>query len=70
MEFEVGITGEAKSAKSKWTDLNHCYKTHKTMVENGQSLVCPIKKFTIKNGSTTIWNYAENLINKSMNKGI
>ena len=28
------------------------------------------KKKAIKNGSTLIWNYAENLINESVDKGI
>jgi hypothetical protein len=28
------------------------------------------KKKVIKKGSTIIWNYAENLINESVNKGI
>ena len=73
-EFEEGITEEAKFAKAMdrfepllqntsnnggtWTEFNVPYQK----VYN--------KKKVIKNGSTSIWNYAENLINESVNKGI
>lgn len=73
-EFEDGITDEAKFAKSMdrfepllqntsnnggtWQEYNVPYQT---VYE---------KKKVIKNGSTSIWNYAENLINESVDKGI
>ncbi|PVX46825.1 putative hydrolase of HD superfamily [Flavobacterium sp. 103] len=73
-EFEEGITDEAKFAKSMdrfepllqntsnnggtWAEYNVPYQTVYD------------KKKVIKNGSTTIWNYAENLINESVEKGI
>lgn len=73
-EFEDGITDEAKFAKSMdrfepllqntsnnggtWEEYNVPYQT---VYE---------KKKVIKNGSTSIWNYAENLINESVDKGI
>ncbi|MDR6846553.1 HD domain-containing protein [Flavobacterium granuli] len=73
-EFEEGITDEAKFAKSMdrfepllqntsnnggtWAEYNVPYQTVYD------------KKKAIKDGSTTIWNYAENLINESVEKGI
>jgi putative hydrolases of HD superfamily len=73
-EFEEGNTDEAKFAKSMdrfepllqntsnnggtWTEFNVPYQKVYD------------KKKAIKNGSTTIWNYAENLINESVDKGI
>lgn len=73
-EFEDGITDEAKFAKSMdrfepllqntsndggtWTEFNVPYQK---VYE---------KKIAIKNGSTTIWNYSENLINESVDRGI
>jgi putative hydrolases of HD superfamily len=73
-EFEEGDTDEAKFAKSMdrfepllqntsnnggtWTEFNVPYQKVYD------------KKKVIKNGSTTIWNYAENLINESVEKGI
>jgi putative hydrolase of HD superfamily len=73
-EFEDGITDEAKFAKSMdrfepllqntsnnggtWAEYNVPYQTVYD------------KKKAIKEGSTTIWNYAENLINESVEKGI
>jgi putative hydrolase of HD superfamily len=73
-EFEDGITDEAKFAKSMdrfepllqntsnnggtWAEYNVPYQTVYD------------KKKAIKEGSTTIWNYAENLINESVDKGI
>lgn len=73
-EFEDGITNEAKFAKSMdrfepllqntsnnggtWAEFNVKYdKVYD-------------KKKAIKEGSATIWNYAENLINESVEKGI
>lgn len=73
-EFEEGITDEAKFARSMdrfepllqntsnnggtWAEFNVDYQK---VYE---------KKKLIKNGSTSIWNYAENLINESVEKGI
>lgn len=72
-EFEEGITDEAKFAKSMdrfepllqntsnnggtWAEYNVDYQKVYD------------KKKLIKNGSTAIWNYAENLINESVEKG-
>lgn len=73
-EFEEGITDEAKFAKSMdrfepllqntsnnggtWAEYNVPYQTVYD------------KKKAIKEGSATIWDYAENLINESVVKGI
>jgi putative hydrolase of HD superfamily len=73
-EFEDGITDEAKFAKSMdrfepllqntsnnggtWAEYNVPYQKVYD------------KKKVIKEGSATIWNYAENLINESVDKGI
>jgi putative hydrolase of HD superfamily len=73
-EFEEGITDEAKFAKSMdrfepllqntsnnggtWAEYNVPYQKVYD------------KKKIIKDGSETIWNYAENLINESVDKGI
>lgn len=73
-EFEDGMTDEAKFAKAMdrfepllqntsnnggtWTEYNVPYQKVYD------------KKKAIKNGSTSIWNYAEDLINESAAKGI
>jgi putative hydrolase of HD superfamily len=73
-EFEDGITDEAKFAKSMdrfepllqntsnnggtWTEFNVPYQ------------IVYDKKKAIKNGSTTLWNYSESLLNESVEKGI
>ncbi|MES2763007.1 MAG: HD domain-containing protein [Bacteroidota bacterium] len=73
-EFEEGITDEAKFAKAMdrfepllqntsnnggtWTEFNVPYQKVYD------------KKKVIKNGSSSIWNYAEHLINESVEKGI
>ena len=73
-EFEEGITDEAKFAKSMdrfepllqntssnggtWAEFNAPYQKVYD------------KKKAIKNGSATVWNYAEKLINESVDKGI
>jgi putative hydrolase of HD superfamily len=73
-EFEEGSTDEAKFAKSMdrlepllqntsnnggtWAEFNVSYEK---VYE---------KKKAIKNGSSSIWNYAENLINESVEQGI
>lgn len=73
-EFEEGITDEAKFARAMdrfepllqntsnnggtWAEFNVEYQT----VYN--------KKKAIMDGSSSIWNYAENLLNESVEKGI
>ena len=73
-EFEESMTDEAKFAKSMdrfepllqntsnnggtWREFNVPYQKVYD------------KKKVIKDGSTTIWNYAENLINESVDRGI
>ncbi|HUH74475.1 MAG TPA: HD domain-containing protein [Chitinophagales bacterium] len=73
-EFEEGRTEEAKFAKAMdrfepllqntsnnggtWAEFNVPYQKVYD------------KKKSIKDGSTSIWNYAENLINESVEKGI
>ncbi|MBW8331841.1 MAG: HD domain-containing protein [Prolixibacteraceae bacterium] len=73
-EFEEGMTDEAKFAKAMdrfepllqntsnnggtWKEFNVSYQ----QVYD--------KKIAIKNGSAAIWNYAENLINESVDRGI
>lgn len=73
-EFEEGQTDEAKFARTMdrfepllqntsnnggtWTEFDVKYQT----VYN--------KKKAIKNGSASIWNYAESLLNESVEKGI
>lgn len=73
-EFEEGTTDDAKFAKTMdrfepllqntsnnggtWAEFNVSYQKVYD------------KKKAIKNGSATIWNYAENLINESVEKGI
>ncbi len=73
-EFEEGITDEAKFARSMdrfepllqntsnnggtWAEFNVGYQK---VYE---------KKSAIKNGSASIWAYAENLLNESVEKGI
>jgi putative hydrolase of HD superfamily len=73
-EFEEGTSDEAKFAKSMdrlepllqntsnnggtWAEFD---VTYEKVYE---------KKKDIKNGSTSIWNYAENLLNESVERGI
>jgi putative hydrolases of HD superfamily len=73
-EFEEGITDDAKFAKSMdrfepllqnysnnggtWTEFNVPYQ----QVYD--------KKKVIKNGSSAIWNYADNILTESVDKGI
>ncbi len=73
-EFEDGVTDEARFAKSMdrfepllqnasnnggtWTEFNVDYQKVYD------------KKKAIKDGSSTIWNYAENLLNESVEKGV
>lgn len=73
-EFEDGITDEAKFAKS----MDRFEPLLQNTSNNGGTWAefdVPYqkvydKKKAIKNGSTSIWNYAENLINESVEKGI
>ncbi len=74
MEFEEGFTAEAKFARSMdrfepllqntsnnggtWTEFNVPYQKVYD------------KKKAIKAGSAVIWDYAENLLNESVDKGI
>ena len=74
LEFEEGATDEAKFAKSMdrfepllqnisnnggtWEEFDVKYDTVYS------------KKKAIKNGSTSIWNYAETLLNESIENGI
>ena len=73
-EFEEGLTDEAKFAKSmdRFEPL-----LQNTSNEGGTWAEYDVpyekvyqKKKVIKEGSTSIWNYAENLINQSVEKGI
>ena len=72
-EFEEGKTDEAKFAKS----MDRFEPLLQDAVNDGGSWmeydvpyqnVYDVNKI-IKNGSTTIWSYAENLINESVDKG-
>lgn len=73
-EFEEGLTDEAKFAKS----MDRFEPLLQNTSNNGGTWIefnVPYekvydKKKAIKNGSATIWNYAENLINESVEKGI
>lgn len=73
-EFEEGTTNEAKFARAMDRFeplLQNTSNDGGTWVEfdvNYQKVYD--KKKAIKNGSTTIWNYAEDLINQSVDKGI
>ena len=73
-EFEDGMTDEAKFAKS----MDRFEPLLQNTSNNGGTWVeynVPYqkvydKKKAIKDGSTSIWNYAEHLINESVDKGI
>lgn len=73
-EFEDGITDEAKFAKT----MDRFEPLLQNTSNNGGTWAefdVPYqkvydKKVAIKDGSATIWNYAENLINESVEKGI
>lgn len=72
-EFEAAETDEAKFAKS----LDRFEPLLQSATNNGGTWVkhdVPYHKVydvnkAIKNGSTTLWNYAENLLNESVEKG-
>ena len=73
-EFEAGITDEAKFAKS----MDRLEPLLQNTSNNGgtwKEFNVPYqkvydKKKAIKNGSSAIWNYAEGLLNESVDKGI
>lgn len=73
-EFEDGQTNEAKFAKT----MDRLEPLLQNTSNNGgtwREFDVPYqkvydKKVAIKDGSATIWNYAENLINESVEKGI
>lgn len=73
-EFEDGITDEAKFAKT----MDRFEPLLQNTSNNGGTWAefdVPYqkvydKKVAIKDGSAKIWNYAENLINESVEKGI
>lgn len=73
-EFEEGLTNEAKFARAMDRFeplLQNTSNNGGTWVEynvNYQKVYD--KKKAIKNGSATIWNYAEDLINQSVDSGI
>jgi putative hydrolase of HD superfamily len=73
-EFEAGETNEAKFARAMdrlEPLLQNTSNNGGTWSEFGVSYKKVYeKKQIIKEGSTTIWNYAENLINDSVEKGI
>lgn len=73
-EFEDGISDEAKFARSmdrfepllqNYSNNGGTWKEFDVPYEKVYE-----KKKAIKNGSTSIWEYAENLINESVEKGI
>ena len=73
-EFEMGVTNEAKFAKS----MDRVEPLLQNVSNNGgtwkefdvdYSKVYEKKK-AIKNGSSSLWNYAKNLINESVSTGI
>lgn len=73
-EFEDGKTDEAKFAKTMDRFeplLQNTSNNGGTWTEFGVPYQKVYdKKLAIKDGSSTIWNYAENLINESVEKGI
>jgi putative hydrolase of HD superfamily len=73
-EFETGVTNEAKFAKSmdRFEPLlqntsNNGGTWKEFDVEYNKVYE---KKKVIKDGSTSLWNYTENLLNESVDKGI
>ncbi len=73
-EFESGLTDEAKFAKSMDRFeplLQNTSNNGGTWEEFGVKYDMVIeKKKSINEGSSSIWSYAENLINESVEKGI
>ncbi|WP_319510533.1 HD domain-containing protein [uncultured Draconibacterium sp.] len=73
-EFEAGVSNEAKFAKSMdrleplLQNISNNGGTWEEFSVNFQSVY--EKKKVIKNGSAELWDYAEKLINDSVDKGI
>ena len=73
-EFETGVTNEAKFAKSMdrfeplLQNVSNNGGTWKEFDVDFSKVV--EKKKVIKKGSNTLWKYAENLLNESVDKGI
>jgi len=73
-EFEAGVTNEAKFAKSMdrfeplLQNVSNNGGTWKEFDVDFSKVV--EKKKVIKEGSSTLWKYAENLLNESVDKGI
>jgi len=73
-EFETGVTNEAKFAKSMdrfeplLQNVSNNGGTWKEFDVDFSKVV--EKKKVIKEGSSTLWKYAENLLNESVDKGI
>lgn len=73
-EFEEGISNEAKFARSLdrlqplLQNTSNDGGTWKEFQINYQKVYD--KKIVIKNGSTELWNFAENLLEESVEKGI
>jgi putative hydrolases of HD superfamily len=73
-EFEAGETDEAKFARSM-DRLEPLLQNASNQGGTWAEFHVPYqkvydKKKAIKNGSTTLWNYAENLLNESVEQGI
>ncbi len=73
-EFEEGLTPEAKFARSMdrlEPLLQNASNNGGTWAEFGIDYEkVYAKKKAIKNGSATLWDYAENVLNESVSKGI
>ena len=73
-EFEEGVTNEAKFARAMDRFeplLQNTSNNGGTWVEFGVNYQKVYdKKKAIKHGSATVWDYAENLINESVDSGI
>ena len=73
-EFETGVTNEAKFAKSMdrfeplLQNVSNNGGTWKEFDVDFSKVI--EKKKVIKEGSSTLWKYAENLLNESVDKGI
>ena len=73
-EFEAGKTDEAKFARSM-DRFEPLLQNASNQGGTWAEFKVPYqkvydKKKAIKNGSTTLWNYAENLLNESVDRGI
>ena len=73
-EFEAGETDEAKFARSM-DRFEPLLQNASNQGGTWAEFKVPYqkvydKKKAIKNGSTTLWNYAENLLNESVDRGI